>query len=88
MPGISAEKIQRTRLIATHDTCGFCVEKRYCESVFLGKRTAHCNKQGAIEILFNRFDSTLRNNGYLPMSGQMRSYVWPVCAALFADHQG
>ncbi|GCD59958.1 hypothetical protein NBRC3280_2498 [Acetobacter pasteurianus NBRC 3280] len=26
---------------------------------------------GAIEILFNRFDATLRNAGYLPMSGQI-----------------
>jgi hypothetical protein len=26
---------------------------------------------GAIDILFNRFDATLRNAGYLPMSGQI-----------------
>ncbi|GCD56371.1 hypothetical protein NBRC3222_1708 [Acetobacter pasteurianus NBRC 3222] len=26
---------------------------------------------GAIEILFNRFDATLRDAGYLPMSGQI-----------------
>jgi transposase len=26
---------------------------------------------GAIEILFNRFDATLRNAGYLPMSGEI-----------------
>ena len=26
---------------------------------------------GAIERLFNRFDATLRNAGYLPMSGQI-----------------
>ena len=26
---------------------------------------------GAIDVLFNRFDTTLRNAGYLPMSGQI-----------------
>ena len=26
---------------------------------------------GAIERLFDRFDATLRNTGYLPMSGQI-----------------
>ena len=26
---------------------------------------------GAIDVLFNRFDATLRNAGYLPMSGQI-----------------
>ncbi len=26
---------------------------------------------GAIETLFDRFDATLRNAGYLPMSGQI-----------------
>lgn len=26
---------------------------------------------GVIDILFNRFDVTLRNTGYLPMSGQI-----------------
>ena len=31
----------------------------------------HLTQADAIERLFNRFDATLRNAGYLPMSGQI-----------------
>lgn len=31
----------------------------------------HLMQAGVIEALFNRFDMTLRNAGYLPMSGQI-----------------